>query len=579
VAEKKKKSNIPSKLRTSAEKQLKKQKKKPVQEMTDIEVQGLVHELQVHQIELEMQNEELRNAQIEIENLILEVNLAGGGLLQMERSSLIKKPFSQFVHKKYRDTFYVHSRKVFETKTRQTCEIMLLLKPREHTYIQKYVHLVSIAFQDSDGNFSLLRTTVSDITERKLAEEIVVRARDEWEQTFDTIPDPIGVIDKQHRILRANRAMAEKFGVKREEMIGKLCYKVVHRTDKPPHYCPHAKTITEGKENISEIYEERLNAHFISSANSIFDAEGRTVGIVQVFRDITARKKMEEKLHAAVITDELTGLLNRRGFFTLADQQCKLADRAMRRMYLLYLDLNNLKPINDEFGHKTGDQALKDTANVLRKTFRESDIIARIGGDEFAVLITEPSKTDIKDIIIGHIQDNLRIHNEKSGHGYDLSLSMGFARYNPEYPCSIGGLLTRADALMYKDKEHHKAEQQTLRSFTGEKRKKRVYRRFRTNTTCVAELDNVNQAKIENISIGGLCLKTSHKLPVKSICSISLSTRRNEKKIANGLVVWSDSRDKNQMAGGLPYKAGLTFINLNDSLRNYLERFIENISV
>ena len=97
-----------------------------------------------------------------------------------------------------------------------------------------------------------------------------------------------------------------------------------------------------------------------------------------------------------------------------------------------------------------------DTANILRESFRESDIIARIGGDGFAVLLTELSEPDIEYLIANHLQDNLRIRNEQDGLAYELWLSIGIAHYNLEQPCSIDTLISRADALMYKDKKHRK---------------------------------------------------------------------------------------------------------------------------
>lgn len=171
-------------------------------------------------------------------------------------------------------------------------------------------------------------------------------------------------------------------------------------------------------------------------------------------RDITKRKEMEKKLQALAITDELTGLLNRRGFFTLSEQQCKIADRSKKKMCLFYIDMDNMKMINDELGHKAGDQALVDSGKILKNTFRESDIVARIGGDEFAVLITEPAGSDVEDIITKHINDKLKAYNNQSGRIFELSFSMGAVFYYPESPCSIDGLLTQADILMYENKKH-----------------------------------------------------------------------------------------------------------------------------
>ena len=101
------------------------------------------------------------------------------------------------------------------------------------------------------------------------------------------------------------------------------------------------------------------------------------------------RKQTEKVIRNLSITDDLTNLFNRRGFFTLAEQQLQIASRTGREMVLLFVDLDKLKSINDALGHAEGDQALRETATILKNSFRESDIIARIGGDEFVVLAAE----------------------------------------------------------------------------------------------------------------------------------------------------------------------------------------------
>jgi diguanylate cyclase (GGDEF)-like protein/putative nucleotidyltransferase with HDIG domain len=121
-------------------------------------------------------------------------------------------------------------------------------------------------------------------------------------------------------------------------------------------------------------------------------------------------------------------------------------------MLLLFTDFNNLKWINDTLGHHKGDLALIETANILTETFRETDIIARIGGDEFGVLAME-GRRDGAEMLISRLQENLDTHNAREKCSYKLSLSMGIARYDPECPCSIDELLARADSLMYEQKQ------------------------------------------------------------------------------------------------------------------------------
>jgi two-component system cell cycle response regulator len=162
-------------------------------------------------------------------------------------------------------------------------------------------------------------------------------------------------------------------------------------------------------------------------------------------------KMMREKaLQALSLTDELTGLYNRRRFFVLMEQCLKVAIRAKKRPLLLFIDMDYLKRINDHYGHAEGDQALIQLAKILKKTFRESDIVARIGGDEFVVLLESPDEHG--EIPMTRLHENLREYNAQGPRRYTLSISVGMAQFDPEYPTSIDELLSEADSSMYEQK-------------------------------------------------------------------------------------------------------------------------------
>lgn len=163
--------------------------------------------------------------------------------------------------------------------------------------------------------------------------------------------------------------------------------------------------------------------------------------------------RLHEKLKEMSVTDELTGLYNRRGFFALAEHELKMASRMKRGIYLLFGDFDKLKKINDTFGHQEGDLALIRTADILRETFRESDIIARIGGDEFVVIPINADGNDV-DIIIARLQKKLEVYNTKETGRCKLSLSIGITYYDPDHPCSIDELLGQADKSMYEQKNN-----------------------------------------------------------------------------------------------------------------------------
>ena len=164
------------------------------------------------------------------------------------------------------------------------------------------------------------------------------------------------------------------------------------------------------------------------------------------------RKRSEEALRNLSLTDELTGLYNRRGFTVLAEQQMKLAHRMKRRMLLLFGDVDGLKTINDSHGHPVGDLALKEVASIMKETFREVDIVARLGGDEFVILAPDASGESV-DTLVERLQTTLQVRNQQSVRPYKLNVSLGIANYDPQAPCSLDELITRADADMYKQKQ------------------------------------------------------------------------------------------------------------------------------
>jgi diguanylate cyclase (GGDEF)-like protein len=162
-------------------------------------------------------------------------------------------------------------------------------------------------------------------------------------------------------------------------------------------------------------------------------------------------RRAEEILEMS-LRDQLTELYNRRGFITLAEQQLKTANRTKRPIGLSFFDLDGLKWINDSLGHEAGDRALIDAANVLGQTFREADIIARVGGDEFAVLAIDMTEIN-PEAVAKRLQQNIDDCNAIESKAYKLAMSWGTSIYDPESPVSLDQLMSAADALMYAQKK------------------------------------------------------------------------------------------------------------------------------
>ena len=138
-----------------------------------------------------------------------------------------------------------------------------------------------------------------DITSRKLAEEALRHAKEEWERTFASVPDLITILDNEHRVLRVNDAMARRLGLKPEECVGLHCYEAVHGTSGPPEFCPHLRTIEDGREHANELHVERFGGDFLVTTTPLLGEKGERLGSVHIAHDITERKRMEDALRVS----------------------------------------------------------------------------------------------------------------------------------------------------------------------------------------------------------------------------------------------------------------------------------------
>jgi diguanylate cyclase (GGDEF)-like protein/PAS domain S-box-containing protein len=414
-----------------------------------------------------------------------------------------------------------------------------------------------------------------EIAERKKNEESLKISEEKFAKAFRQTPSLMAITTVDgSRIVEVNESFARVLGYRHEELIDHttLGLDLWANPEKRERFIDKLKQDKEVRNMEVEVRKKSGDICFVLMSAAVIHLNGES-HVLSIATDITDRKMLEEQLHTAAITDELTGVYNRRGFFALAEQQCRLADRTKRRMSLLFLDVDDLKIINDQFGHKTGDQALEDTANILRHTFRKSDIIGRIGGDEFAVLLTEHTESDIESVITHNIRKNFYYHNQQRGRRYNLSISIGIARYDQEFPCHFGDLLTKADAAMYEDKKHRKL------NAVDTKLKKRRHKRYRARNYR-SRVEGSDEFEIKNISVGGLCLKTSEMLPINNIYTIDISPAINGKITFKGSVVWSVLVESKSRETGekVFYEVGFKFIGLSDHQKVPLKKFLRKLS-
>jgi PAS domain S-box-containing protein len=211
---------------------------------------------------------------------------------------------------------------VLKTGRPDTREIELKKKSSDEI---RLVIVTKTLFTNKAGS-RFIAGSLRDITEQKRAEQIMLQAKEEWERTFNTVPDLVAIIDNDQRIVHANKAMADRVGLTPGQCVGRRCFELFHGCEQPPAYCPHPLTCADGKEHDAEVYEKHLGADFLISTNPILDAHGRIAGVVEVARDISVLKLHEKELQeAAKLRSDLISMINHEYANALTSMKLALA--------------------------------------------------------------------------------------------------------------------------------------------------------------------------------------------------------------------------------------------------------------
>jgi diguanylate cyclase (GGDEF)-like protein/PAS domain S-box-containing protein len=314
---------------------------------------------------------------------------------------------------------------------------------------------VSISTSPIPGKQKSSMVMIHDITHQKEYEKKLQESEELYRDLFENSTDLIQCISPDGYFIYVNNSWKKTLGYEDHEIYDLNIFNLI-KPDCIEECLGKFKRILSGEQikHIETTFLAKDGREILleGNVNCKFE-DGIPVSTRGIFRDITKRKELEEKLHNLSITDELTGLLNRRGFITMAEKQLNIVERSKKKLFFLYADLDNLKTINDTLGHETGDDIIVEVANLLNKTFRKSDIIGRLGGDEFSILQVEiPQESDIRNTL-SRLQNNIDQFNAYSGKKYEISLSIGTVEYDPNSPLSLGHLMSAADKLMYEEKK------------------------------------------------------------------------------------------------------------------------------
>src|SRR5437016_4938529 len=298
------------------------------------------------------------------------------------------------------------------------------------------------------------------IAEQERISKALRETEEHFRNAFDYAAIGMALVSPQGGWLRVNRSLCNLLGYTERELLESNFQAVTHPDDLGNDLA-NLYRLMQGETPTSHVekrYVHRLGQMvWVRNSDSLLrDSDDQPAHFIFQIQDITERKRAEAALQSLSLVDELTGLYNRRGFLAITEQHLTSIRRNQKIPVILYADLDGLKVINDSLGHHEGDRALVKAAEIFKETFRSSDIIARIGGDEFVVLAAIGPE-ESAEFLTNRLQEKFKAASSQWNHSYDLSVSVGLAHFDDDEGHSIEELMAMADRDMYENKRHKRS--------------------------------------------------------------------------------------------------------------------------